>query len=75
MQLVRRDKVTLRTACIKNVKFEIIKKDRSSAFRILLLLRNINWAARNLRLSRMRPAGSGLDIADVEAYKALECRI
>jgi len=39
MQWGRRDKVSLRTTCIKNVKFKIIKKDRLSAFRILLLQR------------------------------------
>jgi len=27
---------------------------------------NLNWAAQNLRLSRMRPAGRGLDIADFD---------
>jgi len=37
MQWGRRDKVALRTTCIKNVKFKIIKKDRLSVCRILLL--------------------------------------
>jgi len=60
MQSVRRDEVTLRTTCIKNVKFKIIKKDSLSVFSILLLQRNLNWAARNLRLDR------GLDIADLD---------
>jgi len=61
MQWVRRDKVTLRTTCIKNVKFKIIKKDRLSVFRLLLLQRNLNWAARNLR------PGRRLDIAGLKA--------
>jgi len=52
IQWVRRDKVTLRTTCIKNVVFKIIKKDRLSEFRILLLQRNLNWVVRNLRLGR-----------------------
>jgi len=26
---------------------------------------NLNWASQNLRLGRMRPAGRGLDIADL----------
>ena len=68
MQWCRRDKVALRTTCIKNVKFKIIKKDRLSVVRILLLQRNLKWAARNLRLGRMRPAGSWLDIADLDHW-------
>jgi len=39
MQWVRRDKVSLRTTCIKNVKVKIFKNDRLSVFRILLLQR------------------------------------
>jgi len=34
MQWCRRDKVALKTSCIKNVKLKIIKKDRLSVFRI-----------------------------------------
>ena len=68
MQWCRRDKVALRTTCIKNVKFKIIKKDRLSVVRILLLQRNLKWAARNLRLGRMQPAGSWLDIADLDHW-------
>jgi len=37
--LSRHDKETLRTTCIKDVKFKIIKKDRLSVCRILLLQR------------------------------------
>jgi len=37
MQWCRREKVALRTTCIKNVKFKITKKDKLSVFRILLL--------------------------------------
>jgi len=40
MQLCRRDRrdaVELRTNCVKNVKFRIIKKDRLSVFGILSL--------------------------------------
>jgi len=39
MELGRRDKVVLRTTCIKNVKFKIIKKGRLSAIRIIFLQR------------------------------------
>jgi len=39
MQWCRRDKVALRTTCIKNIIFKIIKKDRLSVFRIILLQR------------------------------------
>ena len=37
MQWCRRDTMTLRTTCVKNVKFKIIKKDRLSLFGILSL--------------------------------------
>jgi len=37
MQWGRRDTVALRTICINNVEFKIIKKDRLSVIRILLL--------------------------------------
>jgi len=39
MELGRRDKVVLRTTCIKNVKFKIIKKGRLSVIRIIFLQR------------------------------------
>ena len=39
MQWCRRDTVALRTTCVKNVKFKIIKKDRLSVFGILSLQR------------------------------------
>jgi len=69
MQWCRRDKVALRTTCIKNVKFKIFEKDRLSVFRILILhySENLNWDARNLRLGR------GLDIAGL-GFQAF-CRL
>jgi len=39
MQWCRRDKVALRTTCIKNVKFKNFRKDRLSVFGILSLQR------------------------------------
>jgi len=62
----RRDKVALRTTCIKNVKFKIINRLSLSVCRILLHSKNLNWAAQNPRLGRMRPTGCGLDIPDVD---------
>jgi len=41
MQWGRRNEVALRSTCIKNVKFKIIKKDRLSVFRLLLLQRKL----------------------------------
>ena len=32
---------------------------------------NLNWAAENLRLGRMRAEGRGLDMADVEGRKSV----
>jgi len=63
MQWCRRDKVALRSTCIKNVKFKIIRKDRLSILRILLLQRKpltgphetFDWAA----------SARWLDIADL----------
>jgi len=37
MQRGRRDKAALRTICVKNVKFKIIKRDSLSVFGIPLL--------------------------------------
>ena len=50
MQSCRRDAVALRTTCVKNVKFKMIKKDRLSVFETLSL-------QRKPQLCRMRPAG------------------
>jgi len=42
----RRDKVALRTTCIKNVKFKIIKIRTSCQYAgYLKLQRKLNWAA------------------------------
>jgi len=38
-------------------------KDSSSVCRIFYYSVNLNWAAQNPQLGRMRPAGLGLDIA------------
>ena len=61
MQWCRRDTVVLRTTCVKNVKFKIIKKDRLSIFGILS-------PQRKPQLGRTKPltgphAARGLDIA------------
>ena len=59
----RRDKLALRTTCIKNVKFNYQNKERLSVCRILLL-------QRKPQLGRTKPStgphtGLGLDIADL----------
>ena len=55
----RRDKVTLRTTCIKNVKIKIIKIRTGFQYvGYFYYSENLNWGAQNLRLGR------GLDIAD-----------
>jgi len=57
MQWSRCDKVALRTTCIKNVKFNIIKIWTGYQYvGYFYYSENLNWAAQNLRLSRMRPA-------------------
>jgi len=54
----RRDKVALRTTGIKNVKFKIIKIRTGCEYAgYFYCTENLNWAAQNLRLARMRPAG------------------
>jgi len=54
----------LRTTCIKNVKFKIIKISTSCQYvGYFYYSENLNWAARNLPLGHIRPAGRGLDIA------------
>jgi len=60
----RRDKVALKTTCIKNVKFKLIKiRTGCHYIGYFYYSENLNWAAQNLQLSCMRPAGRGLDIA------------
>jgi len=60
----RRDKVALRTTCIKNVKFKIIKIRTDCQYvEYFYSSEHLNWAAQNLRLGRMRPAFHGLDIS------------
>ena len=56
----RRDKVALRTTCIKDVKFKSIKiRTACQHVRKFYCNKNLNWAAHNLRL------GCELDIAGV----------
>jgi len=57
----RRDKVALRTTCIKNVNFKIIKtRTGCQCVGYFYYSENLNWAAQNSRL------GHGLDIAGPE---------
>jgi len=50
--------VALRTTCNKNVKFKIIKIKTSCQYvGCFYHSKNLNWAAQNLRLGRMRVAG------------------
>ena len=52
----RRDKVALKTTCNRNVKFKIIKIRTGCQYVGYFHNRtNVNWAAQNLRLGRMRP--------------------
>jgi len=54
----RRDKVALRTTCIKNVKFKIIKtRTRCQYVGYFYYSENPNWAAQNPQLGRMDMAG------------------
>jgi len=56
--------VALRTTCIKNVKFKITKIRKGWQYvGYFYYSENLNRAAQNLRLGRMRPDGRGLDIA------------
>jgi len=58
--------VALRTTCIKNVKFKIIKiRTRCQSVGFFCYIENLNWAAQNLRLGLMRPEGRGLGIASL----------
>jgi len=53
----KRDKVVLRTTCIKNVKFKIIKTRRACQYvGYFYYSQNLNWATQNPRLGRMRTA-------------------
>ena len=64
----RRDKVALRTACIINVKFKIIRiRTGCQHMGYVYYSENLNWATQNLRLGRMRPEGRGLDIAGLDS--------
>jgi len=54
----RLDKVELRTTCIKNVEFKIIKiRNGCQYLGYFYYSEHLNWAAQNLRLCHMRPAG------------------
>jgi len=54
----RHDKVVLRTTCIKNVKFKIIKTRTGCQYvGYFYYNQNLNWAAHNPWLDRMRPTG------------------
>ena len=60
----RRDKVALRSTCVKNVKFKIITIRTGCQYAgHLHYSENLNWAAQNLRPSR------GLDTAALEAVQ------
>jgi len=61
----RRDKLTLRITRIKNVKF-IKTRTGCQYVGYFYYSVNLNWAAQNLQLRRMRPAGLGLDIAALD---------
>jgi len=72
MQWCRRDTVVLRTTCVKNVKFKIIKKDRLSIFGILS-------PQRKPQLGRTKPltgphAARGLDIAVLRLLEKFQVR-
>ena len=62
----RRDKVAVRTTCIKNIKFKIIKTNWLSVCRLLILQRKLIWAAQNLQLGR------GLDIFGIDLSGTLK---
>jgi len=60
--------MALRTTCIKNVKFKIIKIRIGCQYvGYFYYSENLNWAAQNLRLGRMPPDGRGLDIAELDS--------
>jgi len=56
--------MALRTTCIKNIKFKIIKmRTVCQNIGYFSYSENLNWAAQNLRVGCMRPVGLWLDIA------------
>jgi len=56
--------MALRTTCIKNVKFKVIKIRTGCQYvGYFHYSENLNWAAQRLRLGRMGPADRRLDIA------------
>jgi len=64
-----RDKVTLKTTCIKNVELKIVKIRTGCQYKgYFNYCKSLIWAAQNLRLghSDMRPRGRGLDIAALD---------
>jgi len=59
-----RDKVTLKTTCIKNVELKIVKIKTGCQYKgYFNYCENLNRAAQNLPLGNMRPTGRGLDTA------------
>jgi len=54
--VVRRDKVALRTTCIRNVKFKIFKtRTGCQCVRYLYYCKNINWAAKKIDWAACTP--------------------
>jgi len=54
----RHDKEALRITCLKNVKFSVIQTRTDCQYLgYLYYSENLNWAAQNLRMGRMPPAG------------------
>jgi len=54
----RRDKVALKSTCIKNVTFKFIKIGTGCQYMAYFYFReNLNWVSQSRRLGRMRPAG------------------
>jgi len=62
--------MALRTTCNKNVKFKIIRIRKGCQYAgYVWYSEHLNWATQNLRLGHMRPAGCGLDIADLREHE------
>jgi len=60
-------KMALTTTCIENVKLKIVKISAGCQHvGYFYCSENLNWAAQNLRLGHMRPAGPGLDKAGLK---------
>jgi len=69
-----RDKVSLKTTCIKNVQLKIVKIRTGCQYKgYLNYCENLKWAAQNLRLGHMRPTGRGVDIAGLTTYLQWSC--